>query len=81
VRRAHPPSHVSLDRLAVMTHRSAPSSRLVKSGRYGEASTFLAEGAAATVMEQVENTFSPHSTAGCSLPAATCAGSDASPAQ
>jgi len=42
----HPPSHIRLDRLAVTTHCSAPSSPLVvECGRVGEASSFLAEGA------------------------------------
>ena len=41
-RRTHPPSHISLDGLAVATHCSAPSSPL--GDRNGEASTFLAEG-------------------------------------
>jgi hypothetical protein len=44
VERAHPPSDISLDRLAVTTHRLAPSSPLVKIERNGEASTFQAEG-------------------------------------
>jgi hypothetical protein len=44
VRRAHPPSHVSLNRLAVPTYCSAPSSPLVKIERGGETSTFLPEG-------------------------------------
>ena len=47
VRRSYPPSDVSFDVLAVATHCSAPSSPLVKSGRNGEASTFLAEGVSA----------------------------------
>jgi hypothetical protein len=46
VRRAHPPSDISFDRLAVTTHRNPPSTPLVeKTGRDGDASTFLAEGA------------------------------------
>jgi len=44
--RTHPPSHISLDRLAVTTHCFAPSSLLVVGcGRFGEASSFLTEGA------------------------------------
>jgi hypothetical protein len=44
VRRAHPPSDISLDRIAVTTHCSAPSSPLVKIEQIGETSTFLAGG-------------------------------------
>jgi len=54
MRRTNPPSHISLDGLAVTTHRSAPSSPLVKSGRDGEASTFLAEGASSPLVVEVD---------------------------
>ena len=43
-RRTHPPSHISLELLAVATHCSAPSSPVVVGlGRAREASSFLAE--------------------------------------
>ena len=44
-RRTHPPSHISLDGLAVTTHCSSPSGPL--GDRNGEASTLLTEGEAA----------------------------------
>ena len=43
--RTHPPSHISLELLAVATHCSAPSSPVVVGrGRAREASSFLADG-------------------------------------
>ena len=44
MRRTHPPRHIRFDGLAVEKHCSAPSgTHGRKSGRDGEASTFLAE--------------------------------------
>ena len=45
VQKVHPPSHISLDRLAVTTHRSASSSPLVTNDRERRQPTFLAKGA------------------------------------